>query len=48
MTGHTGGIHTGLKHLDKFRDRQNLTQPTSTQRRAFDLINTTIPLTIAA
>jgi hypothetical protein len=48
-----------LKHLatltrDKIRyqdtniEIDKLTDPTPTQRRAFDLINTTIPVTIAA
>jgi hypothetical protein len=37
-----------IRYQDTNTEIDKLTQPTDTQRRAFDLINTTIPLTIAA
>ena len=37
-----------IRYQDTDVEIDKLTDPTSTQRRAFDLINTTIPLTIAA
>jgi hypothetical protein len=37
-----------IRYHDTDIEIDKLTQPTGTQRRAFDLINTPIPLTIAA